>query len=394
MYRKHLSRRKAVVALWALGVLALSLVTLTLTMNLAWFTLGTTEVRRGVDAVARGATLRLVDDDQLRGSSVRIADLEDRAGVVAQELSRLNVAFGQTLAPSLRFTFLRTDVFGTMPSLPSGVRVTYQRTHASGNPVPLLFGGFVPWGQVDVQVRTTAVFDRDVDGFRPLPEVAAPVVPLAIRSDATGTDGRSWEFLVEQGNGSDQFAFDRTLGRLVPDAMGDQLREITLALPVEPGGNPATSNGYLLAIGTPDEDTFLGQIADGLVSSDLTGLGGQLVLGPDGAIPLPGNPLAPPIGMFLDEIALQLDRLRQSGQARVWPLAELTGSTSTEARVHGFVAARVAAVEIDTTVGGVLRVTLQPALRATSTAHTDASRRGTGLYRLPNPYVGKVRLSE
>ena len=68
--------------------------------------------------------------------------------------------------------------------------------------------------------------------------------------------------------------------------------------------------------------------------------------------------------------------------------------------VVGFVAARVMHVELaetktgskGTDAGPQLKVTLQPSMKITATAITDACRRNLGPRTIYNPYICKVRL--
>jgi hypothetical protein len=99
--------------------------------------------------------------------------------------------------------------------------------------------------------------------------------------------------------------------------------------------------------------------------------------------------------------ALQV--LQQTAEARVWPLFNqftLADPTTGEGLVvlKGFVTARVVlAAVVATGPGGspgpYLELILQPAMRATGTAVTDAARRRDNL-ELYNRYVCKVRLEE
>ena len=62
--------------------------------------------------------------------------------------------------------------------------------------------------------------------------------------------------------------------------------------------------------------------------------------------------------------------------------------------LSGFVAARVVQVVDASKQGGGITFSVQPCMMSTATALTDATRRGVGSARLPNPYICKVRLVE
>ena len=87
-----------------------------------------------------------------------------------------------------------------------------------------------------------------------------------------------------------------------------------------------------------------------------------------------------------------LELVRQSGEARIWPLTRDSLSPGGYIQITGFVAARIVRVE----AGSQVRAWVQPAALSTSTAITlrDVGfdqRRTLGMI-VPNPYIAKVRL--
>jgi hypothetical protein len=232
---------------------------------------------------------------------------------------------------------------------------------------------------VEIRGGACATLDNLVVGFRPESELAAPVVPLAIRTAA--------------------WASERTR-----DSNGNGILEITLrlkatSLPADPAEQqlPPEANAALLFFdGVLDEQAIVErlprQIAQGLLPDDV----------------LPGKEIGPatPARLWPVAAAEQVDdggsgtaalaeALRGAvGQKRVFPL--LRGFTAIDshgagtAQIEGFVACVVLEAAI---VDGRLVVAVEPCFLIHHTAWTVAPNPDDPLDPARNLYVYKLRLS-
>src|SRR5262249_31356995 len=152
------------------------------------------------------------------------------------------------------------------------VRVRAERSRERGDPLRLLRGPFLSRVPTDARARATALLDRDVIGVRPLPDIAAPLVPLALLSDPQGKRKRSWEAQVEKEGGSDSWAVDDRGRRPRPAEGSDGLHEMEVRL----GGE--RHNACLLQLGVRSVEELARQVVDGVRLEQLEALGGELVL--------------------------------------------------------------------------------------------------------------------
>src|SRR5262249_50738601 len=166
--------------------------------------------------------------------------------------------------------------------------------------------------------------DRDVIGFRAAPTQRIPLAPVALLSDPLGVNPLSWETQVEAGTGPDVFRFDRATKSYV--AGTDGLHEMTVVL--DPNGN-----GCVLRLG-------VSSVSDSAARVDLGGTGAArgngLLLDPSNnrrAVQTPAG------GTNFATLAGALTTLRDSGEARVWPLYESCDPNTNKAVLRGFVAA-------------------------------------------------------
>ena len=324
----------------------------------------------------------------------------------------------------------------------NAVRVYAQRTRDRGNPGGLRLGRAVGHSSADITARATAYLDRDIIGFRVPEKQALPFAPLALFSDRTVLGGlqaedlddpqfqaglKSWEGqtvlpLVNPalGAGSDQWQYNKESKTFLKvDGQGvapDGLPEMEVLLPLGfvAGKGDVPPNARMVKIGgkTVPWPAFWEVYAQhwdtGLVAEDLADFAGQLTLRADNQkrLRLPLSSMAALPAPESDELEMLLAafvRLRDSAEARIWPLythvtegADGNGTTD----VSGFVAARIAHLEIvalppdaKDAAKPYLRLVLQPAMLATPTAVTDFSKR-LDFPQIENPYLAKVRLVE
>jgi hypothetical protein len=372
---------------------------LALAVNAGWLSTAAAELRAAADAAALAAAGEVVSDEWLRLGQPGDAATLQAAGDRAREFAALNRVLGQPvdLRPATDLALGAFDASGAfVPADTSNpttltldqvaaVAVTPRRQRSRGQGVPLLLGMLVLQPDTDLQAGVVARLDCDVIGFRARPGNPIPLVPLGLRSDPAGADPASWEYQVLGRHGPDDFRFDPSAGFV---AGGDGIPEFDAQLQLAPSGDPAQSNAYLLRVGAGAPGL---QVTAGVSDQDLAPLGGQLVLGANNLLALPGGALGPADGSA-DYVPLRdgLELLGQRGLVRVWPLVAGLDRGGSEARVNAVVAARV--VLVQSPPGGPLRVRLQPGMLSVPQAVTDAARRGAA-YLLPSPYLARARLA-
>lgn len=404
--KQHLKRKGAIwPLLLACLVLVLAGVALAVDSSLLWQ--ARQELQVAADASALGAVLELADDQLLRRLPGDIQQAAYRAMQVAGELSTRHHVLGVPLQletqdqadPDVRLGFYDPALGYMQPAygdldhpLLSAVEVIARRTRERGTPVGLFFTRLFSLSSADVSASATAVIDRNITGFRALPQINVPLIPIALLSDPSGIEEESWEAQIEKplsqhGGGMDLYAFDKvtrqwkTAGQ--DASTGDGLPEFTLKLPL--GEDATEANGTPLHWGKHGSQTIVRQIEHGLSSIDLQATQGQIELAWDGLLPI--EQTAMPGGRQLETMIDLLNRLHESGEARIWPLYVEAENNDDQpgarlAMIRGFVAARIAAVE---KTESYLEITLQPSILITGTAVTSPS--GSA-----NPYIGKVKL--
>jgi hypothetical protein len=257
-----------------------------------------------------------------------------------------------------------------------------------------------------VAAKATAYVDRDVVGFKPQGRRPLPVVPLALLTDPTEVDKRSWDYQILARKGTFDWFIDPRTGRPrkkdAENPADDDIPEMTAVLSVK--GND--DNARLAVVGTESVADAARQVRTGMTRQDLAGRGGQLLLedrpGMVNQMVLPRfRQLSPD---DLGHLAVALEDLVISGERRVWllysgvdaDLAEVSGCTHGSLRVPGFVVARVMQVERQGSGSSLkqVKVVLQPSMKITDTAETDVARRTKGPRTIYNPYISKVRLMD
>jgi hypothetical protein len=245
------------------------------------------------------------------------------------------------------------------------------------------------------------------------------VIPLAVLTDPTHQDTRSWDYNILDRRGTFRWFVDPQTGRprTIEEAkvsQDDNIPEMKVVFST----SGARANGQVAAIGTNNPDNLKRQIRCGLGREDLVNLGGQLVLNPQP--PPPGSPPGPDpkndpqvnqltlprfkhlSGADLSRMAEALQELVSTGERRIWLLYSRIdndkvpghGTDHGTMRILGFVSAQVMHVETEGTDAGQTRlsVILQPSMKITATAVTDANRRHLGPRPIHNPYICKVRI--
>ena len=373
------------------------------------------EMQNAADAAALAGADTLVGDDLLRGNPSALPGLLQAASAQAIQYASNNLVQGQpfVLLPNPDNLANGDIVFGTLDQ-PHGstfvvatnindptnsalttintVQINAWLTRARGNAPALFLGGLLGVASVNIHAASAAMLDRDVIGFRPLGQQSLKLAPLAIFSDPSGMDSKSWQYQIEEKNAPDKYRFNPATHMFVLDPAGDGLPEMSIVMAIDPS-QESQANVSLLYLGFNDASGVGQQLTMGVTPAQLAPFGGQVVLGlSDNRLSVPGSDIGPAASsMDLTSIQNALEQLQQSGEPRIWPLyCGLDGSGRPV--LCGFVAARV--VTVTGPAGGTFTFALQPTMISTATAITDASRRGIGGIAVVNPYICKVRLVE
>lgn len=378
-----------------LGILALGLAILALIVDAAMLWTARSQLQLAADASSLAAVQAFSDDQLLRYSpetmkqQQQIAKQEAvRYGYVHKILStplevrpEEDVVFGFTENQS---GFQASAAALELHPLINSVEVNARRDRQRGNAVGFFFGRLFNLSSGDVVASATAYLDRKLVGFQPFGQQRVPVVPIALFSDPTGLDEDSWEHQIEKPRLSGQITVDNYAYSAINKKWklgADGLPEFTLKLPLASPEDMEGVNGCPLYFG---KGKLAEQTLQGLTSTDLSDFQGQLKLGWDHLIPIPAASHVSSLQQ--KQLQESLQSLRDKGEARIWPLyrtfAEAGGGMAI---CPGFVAARVAEVQIVSEGTPHLLVTLQPAMLITSTAITEPNTE-------QNSYISKARL--
>jgi hypothetical protein len=392
--------RQAAASIWALVTLTTMLVALAVAVNAAWLGTATQEMRTAADAAGLAAADELVDDAWLQTGQPGVAALLQAARNRAVEYAALNrvlgtpqlldisdpdegdVRFGATVAgdPS---TFTLANLSNPTALTLQDVNTTAvltRRVRSRGTGIPMLFGGLLARGQLDMIVTSLTYLDRDVYGFRARTARPIPLVPLGILSS-------SWDNDILNRNGPD--AFGVAPGGGVVNSP-DGIPELVLELQLQLMGVAASSTVALLTIGTGDRDT---QISGGVTESDLMATQGVFALGPTNTLTVPATRLGPtdPSTDYTNLVS-SLQALATTGEPRIWNLLSSVNDLGGTATLNAFVVARVMeVVEPADPNMDPLRIRVQPSLLVVPQALTDAARSGVA-HLLPSPYLARPRI--
>jgi hypothetical protein len=430
-------------SVWTVLAMGALLAALALAVDGAHLWMARGELRNASDAMALAAAHALLDDRLLSNQPGVMRLVLARAYQEAQSYGQANPVLGRP--QELLFDPADPDnsdlIFGYRPDpnsrtfLPAAdldepnincVRVVARRTRQRGNPAGMFFGRLLNLPVADVVASTTVFLDRNIVGFKPPSDRPIPLVPIALLSDPSFQDSRSWESqtlaatLFDSADAADQFRYDPVARRFLDsdasDEAGDGIFEMEVVLPLADAkpGEPSPSEGANACFvgfggfepGDPGTWQALArQVRHGVTGRDLTRLGGQLLLGQDNLVILPGTSLPPAAGSTeLQLVQKALEGLQATAEPRIWLLYRTKegageGAAGERVAVWGFVAARL--VQIEVVSGGqetgpgptTLRLALQPCQMAVSAAITaDTRTENPGSATMQNRYLAKVRL--
>ena len=377
-------RRPGHATIYALIALPVMLGVLVLVLWLVRFGDTSTQLRNAGVASALGGVDTLADDALLTDDPDRIGPLFEQARKVAAAVGGKNLVEGRPLtlagptadAPGdLVFGFHEPGADGSFRPLDSD-----DDGEQMGRVDAVRLTARHPWRDKEF-TRLTAVFDRHVAGFRPLPDRAAPLVPVALY-DGPSDDGRTpWSEALA--GGEDEYTRTSSGGFLFGP---DGIKEVVVRVGWQQEEKDGAVCGFPLRLAGATDERAVEQIAAGLSAADLSKENGELRLGGDGTLTAYGDPeLFLPDDLDDDRPLERFRALAKSGEPRVWPVFRKFADQD-EVELVGFTTARVVAAEREKKTGAV-RLTLQPAVLATPTALTDPAR------PVRDRTVGRVRIA-
>jgi len=393
--RERLLRRGSLIPALAVAILAVGCC-LALVLDKLWLDAARSELRIAVEAAALAAAGRLAEDERINPSAEPqwLADAARDAAVAAAGDNRVA---GQPLlldgepGGQVQLGLVSLDPINGQPlflesdAFPTSVRITAARARAIGNPVARLFGSLTGVAAGDAIAAAEAVISNAIVGVRPFEGGPVPALPLAIwERDPQNERTDTWDAAIEQGLGSDEFAFDFETRDVI--AGSDGLPELTLHARASPG-NPQTANVQLIDVGNELDDARLArQTRSGWTVGDLAGQDGELRL--DG----------PPVSLsssavIADETAQALaGMVGQKRLALLYSTVSAQGGDRGQAALSRLVAVRIMQVDVDGS--GAIRVVIQPTVLATRTALLGDPQDLIGLRDEDgNPYVYKLSLT-
>jgi len=257
------------------------------------------ELQRTADAAALAAAWDLVLDDRrmIGDAGVSLAAVDSRARAV--EVASLNTVLrsplqvdpndGNAANGDVVFGWLAdpenhsTNLVPAVNTQTNAVQVVARRDNVRNGPVPLLFARIFGATASNVSARAVAAFESDIVGFRVTAETGnANLLPLSLQVDA-------WNDLVSGAvTVGDNYSYDPETGAVTPGP--DGIEELNI-YPGAGMGQLPPGNFGTVDIGAPNNSTadLARQILYGVTEEDLSYLGGELSLGPDGTIQLNGD---------------------------------------------------------------------------------------------------------
>ena len=362
-------QRRGALTLFVLVFLVVAMLMMMLVLNWVWLVLNNRDMQRRSDLLALVAVTELRDErvledetpfqpDDVADARDAVTDFRRRNNQVAPdalELQSANVTVTPGHVPDVRAGHM-------LESLPyNALRVELHRYARGVNSVMYLIHGFGSPESADITTAATAALDSGVTGFRPTEDVPAPIVPLAIESDA-------W------------FKF-RPLG----PKNANNRHEMVACLQTHSGKDGVSApNAALVAldrsssVSQMDLRTMHGQILTGVFPGDLQN--GQI--GPT-PVRLPARINSPENTDDFIRTLNAVTRLRD--RRRIFPI--FSGHVHNQGlNIVGFVAATVLdARNIGQDGDHQLSVTIEPEFIIHRTAMTDRSAP-------ENPYIHKIRL--
>ena len=339
------------------------------------------------DAAALAAASTLIDDRALLNDPGLITTLYQDSQAEGRRYAVLNAPQGGrgfTIDSSNSIQVQLESSGNPDPRLlPDRCRVTMYRTRRTGNPVSLLLAPWLVSETVDIARQSVARIERQIIGFDATLNIAIPLAPIGILTDNSQQRPDAWESQLAA-RLTDDSAYDRITGQFLSN-QADRLPELSFEL---------STNCWPLAMGSTSN--LESQLLNGVVQQDLMDFGGSLILSATG-------PNLDLMNLDVDHqasLVQGLNGLWQSAEARVWPLVQPPAIDSLQAKITGFIAARVVRIEVGATsipptptpspnVNPSLRIVLQPTVMCTITAVSSPMAPEVPL----NPFIARIRLT-
>jgi hypothetical protein len=359
-------------------VMMITIASLVVVMNWLFVLLASQRTTQLADTLALSAVAGILDDglledDPVVDTATNQPDDEAEVTTLVGDLRILNnaatatrlqldgaditIVFGHVTDVTMPITGANFDTAPLAGTLFNAVRIDVLRDPAGANPLELMIRSLGAPDAVKVTSAAYGLMDSRVVGYRPTANVASPVVPIAIESDA--------------------WFIDRPAG--ASDAVDPNGRfELTVTL--LSNGGVGTANGALISIDETapfDISLIAGQIMNGITQADLDV--GTDVFGP--VAMMTAATQTSPAMADTDDIIMELNSLVDN--RRVFPVYD---TFMDPVELVGFVGARILTAS-DPTAGADPTITLviEPEFIVHFTAETDPAAD-------ENLYLHKIRL--
>jgi hypothetical protein len=314
------------------------------------------QLQRAADSAAMAAAWEFVDENAATGGS-SAEELSADARALAEEYAALNPIINEppelaTDDVEVGYIYDPTDTSASMIATPAGakpnaVRVRVQRTSLQNGRVPLFFARVLGYDTAAAHAEATAALMCSVGGFQiPADGSNLGILPFAL-------DVETWDALVNDGIGTDSYAYNSSTGNVTGGA--DGVLEVNLF----PQATGSQANRGTVDIGGSGNttDDICRQIREGCSPADLQELydaGGSLALDSSGELVLSGD-----TGI---SSAVKDDLTGIVGQTRILPLFSVVNGPGNNAEytIVGFVGMRVMHVKLTGSIS-TKKVVMQPA---------------------------------
>lgn len=260
-------RRGNVLVLCAFMMVGL-LAMIAFAVDIGYILVARDQLQRSADASALAAAWELVDADAPTGNS-DVLQMTSNARSIATQYAASNTVLASppTLGNNdVRVGYLSNPfdpacVFTTVGSgMPNAVQVAVRRASDQNGEVPLFFAPVLGVDRVATEAEATAVLINSIGGFQtPADGSNLNLLPFAL-------DEETWNNLVHNDVGNDQWKWDAEAKRVVPGM--DSIKEVNLY----PQSTGSPGNRGTVDIGGSNNSTadISRQIVDGISADDMS----------------------------------------------------------------------------------------------------------------------------
>ncbi len=260
-------RRGNVLVLCAFMMVGL-LAMIAFAVDIGYILVARDQLQRSADASALAAAWELVDADAPSGNS-DVSQMASNARTIASQYAASNavLASSPTLGQNdVRVGYLSNPfdpacVFTMVGSgMPNAVQVAVRRASDQNGEVPLFFAPVLGVDRVATEAEATAVLINSIGGFQmPADGSNLNLLPFALDED-------TWNNLINNGVGNDQWKWDAEAKRVVPGL--DSIKEVNLY----PQSTGSPGNRGTVDIGGRNNSTadISRQIVDGISADDMS----------------------------------------------------------------------------------------------------------------------------